>query len=166
MVIQPRWYVIQCKPREDWRALEHLNRQGFVCYLPTLRVERLRQGRKLVAQESFFPRYLFIHLDEVRDNWVPIRSTRGVSHMVRFNEQPLPIRDEIIEQIRTRLAGNRPHVPCLRPGERVRITEGAFSDVEAIFVANDGDERVVLLLNILHHEQKLKFPLGSVRKMA
>jgi hypothetical protein len=40
----------------------------------------------------------------------------------------------------------------------VAITEGAFSDIEALFVANDGVGRVVL--------QKLIFPLSSVRKSA
>jgi transcription antitermination factor NusG len=56
--------------------------------------------------------------------------------------------------------------PHLKPGERVQITEGAFSQIEAIFVTNDGDERVVLLLNILQQDQKLSFPLEAVRKLA
>jgi len=34
------------------------------------------------------------------------------------------------------------------------------------FVANDGNERVVLLLNILANDQQLSFPLQSVRKLA
>jgi len=161
---RPRWYVIQCKPREDGRALEHLERQGFSCYLPTLRVEKRRQGGKVEVQESLFPGYLFIQLDEVNDNWHPIRSTRGVIQMVRFKEYPQPVPDEIIESIRQRLADNQLRVPYLRPGERVRITEGCFSDLEAIFVANDGTERVMLLMNLLHHEQTLSFPVSSIRK--
>jgi transcriptional antiterminator RfaH len=48
----------------------------------------------------------------------------------------------------------------------VRITQGCFSDVEAILVANDGNERVVLLMNILHSEQTLRFPVAIVRKSA
>jgi len=47
-----RWYVIRCKPREDARALKHLQRQGFTCYCPTLGVEKLRHGRKVEVQES------------------------------------------------------------------------------------------------------------------
>jgi transcriptional antiterminator RfaH len=47
----------------------------------------------------------------------------------------------------------------------VQITNGAFRQLEAIFVANDGDERVVLLLNILQRNQKLVFPIESVRKL-
>jgi transcriptional antiterminator RfaH len=141
---QLRWYLVHCKPREDERALEHLQRQGFECYRPMRPVERLRDHRRLVAVEPLFPRYLFIHLDSVHDNWYPIRSTRGVHQIVRFDkEKPLAVSDAIIEGIRMRLATRAPE-PYLKPGERVRITEGPFSHLEAIFVANDGDERVVL----------------------
>lgn len=158
------WYVIQCKQHQESRALENLERQGFSCYLPKLKVERIRLGTKVEASEALFPSYLFINLDQVSDDWHPIRSTRGVVRIVRFNEYPIPIRGEIIDVIRKRLAGEPARVPYLQPGERVRITEGCFSDVEAIFVANDGNERVVLLMSILHHEQTLCFPVGMVRK--
>jgi transcriptional antiterminator RfaH len=159
-----RWYLIHCKPREDERALENLQRQGFECYRPAQRVERRRNGRKCTVPEPLFPNYLFIHLDRVNDNWYPIRSTRGVIHIVRFNEFPLPVADEIVEGIRARLAGIGAE-PYLKPGERVRITEGAFSQLEAIFVANDGQHRVVLLLNVLQRNQELSFPLQVVRKL-
>lgn len=159
-----QWYLVHCKPREDERALVHLERQGFECYWPTRLIERRRQGMRFVQQEALFPRYLFIHLDSVHDNWSSIRSTRGVCGIVRFNEIPLPVSDAIIEGIRRSLVGSDAE-PYLKPGERVRITDGPFSQLEAIFVANDGDERVVLLLNILQKEQRLSFPVGSVRKV-
>jgi transcriptional antiterminator RfaH len=101
----------------------------------------------------------------MHDNWYSIRSTRGVQQIVQFNSYPLPVRDEIVDSIRSRLAAPPVREPYLRPGERVRITEGAFSDLEAIFIANDGNQRVVLLLNVLQHDQKLTFPLKSVRKV-
>ena len=158
------WYVVQCKPREDARALEHLQRQSFCCYAPSQRVERLRQSRRIAVQEPMFPRYLFVQFDEVNDNWHRIRSTRGVAQLVHCHERLLPIEDRIIEGIRERLAGNQSCVPYLKAGERVVITDGPFSDVEAIFCANDGTERVVLLMSILHREQTLSFPVASVRK--
>ena len=147
--LELRWYLIHCKPREDERALEHLERQGFECFRPARKIERRRDGRKYTTADPLFPRYLFIHLDSVNDNWYPISSTRGVIRIVWFNEHPLPVRDEVIEGIRIRLGGANLTEPYLKPGERVQITEGAFKQLEAIFLTNDGDERVVLLLNIL-----------------
>jgi transcriptional antiterminator RfaH len=158
-------YLIHCKPHEDRRALENLERQGFECYLPVRHVKRRRDGRKCIGTEPLFPRYLFMHLNCVNDNWYPIRSTRGVIQIVRFNADPLPVPDEIVEGIRAHLAHLGEPEPYLKPGERVRIIEGAFSQLQAIFLANDGTERVVLLLNILQEDQKLVFPLQSVRKV-
>lgn len=96
--------------------------------------------------------------------WSAGRSTRGVQQIVRFTEYPTPIQDEIIDGIRDRLEQTPPE-PYLKPGERVSITVGAFSQVEAIFIANDGDRRVVLLLDLLQKEHRMRFPLHSVRKI-
>ena len=48
-------------------------------------------------------------------------------------------------------------------GDAVRITEGPFSELEAIFLRNDGEERAILLLTLLHREQRLKMPLRSIK---
>ena len=44
------------------------------------------------------------------------------------------------------------------PGERVQVSGGSFSDIEAIFVSSDGEERSVILLNLLQREQKVRVP--------
>jgi len=160
-----RWYLVHCKPRQDARALENLERQTFECLRPTRRVEKVRTGRRCEVVEPLFPSYLFIHLDSVHDNWLPIQSTRGVNRIVRFNGHPLPVADDLIEGICLRMRGAPVKEPYLRPGEHVVITEGSFSQVEALFVSHDGDERVTLLLNILNREHELTFPLASVRKV-
>ncbi len=162
---QPRWYLVQCRARQDERALEHLVRQGFECYRPLFERERIRRGRRELANLVLFPGYLFIRLDRIHDNWLPIRSTRGVVQLVRFNTDPLPVADAVIEQIRRRIDSGLMREHYLRAGEPVVIVEGSFSGIEAMFLASDGDERVMLLLNILQSEQTLSFPIESVRKL-
>jgi transcriptional antiterminator RfaH len=125
--------MVQCRVRQEERALEHLERQGFECYRPLYLKERIR-------------------LDRIHDNWLPICSTRGVIQkiqIVRFNEYPLPVGDTIVEQIRQRIESQSVREPYLRAGERVVIADGSFSGIEAVFVASDGEERVMLLLSIL-----------------
>lgn len=161
---QPRWYLVRCKVREESRALMHLERQGFECYRPVCERESVRHGKKKVSREALFPGYLFIRLDRTYDNWLPICSTRGVVQIVRFAEYPLPVSDEIIDEIRGRVEA-QPREPYFRAGDRVVITNGSFSGIQAIFLASDGDERVVLLLNILQREHAVNFPMESVRKL-
>lgn len=155
------WYLVHCKPRQDERAEEHLLRQGYACYRPRLQRERLVRGRRQSVVESLFPGYLFIQLNP-DSNWSPLRSTRGVNRLVRFGEYPLQVPSSLIDSLQERTP-SEPQ-PLLQPGDRVRIVEGSFAELEAIFLSMDGEERVVLLMKLLNREHRLSLPLSSVRR--
>jgi transcriptional antiterminator RfaH len=157
-----RWYLIQTKPRQEARAAEHLQRQLFECYRP-LKPGEKKRGSRAAAEEELFPGYLFIRMDQTHDNWYPIRSTRGVARIVTFGGMPVPVQDVLIEQIRQRLLAPQPKVQ-FREGETVRINAEGFNDVEAIFLTADGDERAVILLNLLQREQKVTLPVTSLMR--
>ncbi|MEH6499685.1 MAG: transcription/translation regulatory transformer protein RfaH [Pseudoalteromonas distincta] len=154
------WHLIQCKARQDERAELNLSNQGFVCYRPVHEVERLRHGRRVLLQESLFPGYIFIRLDCLADNWSAIRSTRGVLKLVSFGTEPTPVEPAIIYSIQSR--SQKAATPSLQQGDAVRILQGPFRDLEAIFLRADGTERAVLLLNLLQRQQQLKFSLNAI----
>ena len=95
-----RWYVIHAKPRQEARALENLERQGYEAWLPMLTVQKILRGRVADVTEPLFSRYLFIRLDTVQSNWSPIRSTLGVSRLVTFGNQPAVVPDALIDDLR------------------------------------------------------------------
>lgn len=146
---EKRWYLIQCKPRQDFRALEHLQSQDYECFLPKHQIERLRNGEWTHQTEPLFPGYIFIKLDTVQDNWMPIRSTRGVRQIVRFGAAPLPVSSSIIFQLKNRPS---PLNHELQAGDKVILDWSGTSGIEAIFLAKNGTERVTLLLKLLHRE--------------
>lgn len=155
------WYLVQCKPRQDERAEEHLKRQSYAYYRPLVSRERLIRGRLLVMQESLFPGYIFIRLS-ANANWSALRSTRGVNRLVSFGGYPIQVSSGLIDSLRQRLSYEA--APLFTFGDKVRIVEGSFSELEAIFQRMDGEERVVLLMRLLHRQQPLNLPLASVRK--
>lgn len=156
------WYLVQCKPRECFRALENLQNQAFESFLPTLSREVLRRGKRETVLEPLFPHYLFVRLSDVADNWAPLRSTRGVARVVRFGDLPLQVPDTIVEALRQPVA-DAPKALFLA-GDKVQIVEGALAGLDAIFASTDGDERVVLLIKLLHQQQTVKVPLSQVRR--
>lgn len=156
------WYLIQCKPRECFRALEHLQNQAFEAFLPTLSREVLRRGKRETILEPLFPHYLFVRLSDVADNWAPLRSTRGVARVVRFGDTPLSVPDDIVSALQEPVP-TQPQA-LFEAGDKVQITEGALAGLEAIFAATDGDERVVLLIKLLHQQQTVRVPLSQVRR--
>jgi transcriptional antiterminator RfaH len=157
----PAWYLVHCKPRQDERAEENLLRQGYTCYRPQHSCERIVRSRRLIVAESLFPGYLFIQL-AADANWAPLRSTRGVNRIVGFGGIPLRLDDRLITHLRQRTATATK--PALAAGDSVRITQGGFAELDAIFVAMDGEQRVILLLNMLNRQQKISMPLVSIIK--
>jgi transcriptional antiterminator RfaH len=91
------WYVVHTKPRQEARALENLQNQGFNCFLPTMQVQKLRNQRVQTITEPMFSRYLFIQLNEQTQNWGPIRSTLGVSKLVSFGRQLAKVPPEFVD---------------------------------------------------------------------
>ncbi len=162
---RPRWYLVQARPRQAERAEINLMRQGYLIFHPRFLAERIRRGRLVKVEESLFPNYLFIRLQRWVDNWYPLRSTRGVSRLVAFGGEPLPIADELVEELRRRI-GELPTEPALRAGETVRISEGAFRGLDAIFQSHHGEERVQLLIELLQREVSLTLPLSSIQRVA
>ncbi len=165
MTDAPQWFLIQTKPRQGFRAEDNLRNQGYITYHPLVEVERLRAGRRTPVQEPLFPNYLFIRLQRWVDNWHPIRSTRGVSKLVTFADQPLPVADEIIDQIGRQLEQLGPR-PVLRKGDVVEILDGCFRGHDAIFNRFDGEERAILFLTFLHKQAKLTVPVSAIKKRA
>lgn len=147
-----RWYLVYTKTKKEDLAKVNLERQGYPVYLPLMRTPRRRSGRRIIRVEPMFPRYLFIHLDAETDNWAPIRSTLGVVSLVRFGMFPSPVPDQLVEALRGREdeAGVQDiPVHTFEEGQRVRIEEGPFTGYEGILLARTGQERVLILLDIV-----------------
>jgi transcriptional antiterminator RfaH len=161
------WYLVYSKPRQEDVALTHLARQGYSAYLPRCRRLRKRQGRSLPVIEPLFPRYLFIHLDTHVDNWGPIRSTQGVTSLVRFGQKPAPVPDSLIVFLRSREGEDGLSLwlePQHQTGDRVRVADGPLEGYEGILLAKTGRERVVVLLEILGKQVRTQLAVDRLER--
>ena len=150
---------MQCKPKQDERAEENLKRQGYECSRPVCSRERLLRGKRHFVQESLFPGYLFIHMP-LGANWAPLRSSRGVARVVAFGGQPLPVSQQLVEQLQARARSN---VLCaFKPGQTVTLNDEGFAGLESIFMSMDGEERVILLIKMMNRQLQISMPLASV----
>jgi len=153
------WYLVQCKPRQDERAEEHLMRQGYECSRPKYQSEEgLKAGRK-PSSKSLFPGYLFVNLP-YDANWASLRSTRGVSRVVGFGGQPLAVSDNLIEELKSRAECSVNAEP--KVGDNVQVISGHFANLDAIFLAPNGVERVMLLINLLNRQQEVILPRANI----
>ena len=152
-----KWYLIKTKPRQEKKAKQNLENQDYRVFLPMVKI-----NNKLVV---LFPSYLFVQLNEKTQNWSPINSTKGVSHFVKFGLNFAKVPNNVIEFIKTNqhiTAGKLNNLNKFKPGDKVQISDGAFNNYMAIFKCYKSDERVILLMNLLGHEQSLSIKKESV----
>ncbi len=162
-----KWYVVYCKPRQEDVARRNLEHQAFETYLPRVRQRRRRLNRRVMVIEPMFPRYLFVRLDRERDNWGPIRSTLGVTSLVRFGQFPAPVPDNLIEILRERedeQGVQELPSPEWRRGDTLRIAEGSMAGYEGIFLARSGKDRVVVLLDIMGQQARVQVGEDAVER--
>ncbi|WP_420550281.1 transcription termination/antitermination NusG family protein [Litorivicinus lipolyticus] len=150
------WLVIMSKPKAELDAKHQLGNQGFDVYLP---MGPARARSQTPAQPvPLFPRYLFARLTAAAPSVMPIRSTRGVSQVVRFGTQMAWATDPLIQQIQEfearLLAAGTPG--RFKSGDRAEVLSGPFAGVTADVLKSD-EARVVLLLTILGGQQPVSF---------
>lgn len=158
------WYVVHSKPRQELVALENLLRQGWHAWLPQFKVATVgkRSVRKpdILALEPMFARYLFVRPAHGEQSIAAVRSTFGVSTLVRFGDQLATIDHRSVcnlaqLELAQRQLDNRQLTP-LQPGVAVQIVSGPLTGLKGL-VSMNLSERVIVLLDFLGRQQEIKF---------
>jgi transcriptional antiterminator RfaH len=95
------WVLIYTKAKEEKKANENLQKQGFKTFLPL--IATTNKNGEFSSLEPVFPRYLFTQINFEFNNWTAIKSSYGVSNIVMFSEKFTSIPDNIIQAIEHRL---------------------------------------------------------------
>lgn len=154
------WYVVHTKAQQEQLACDNLARQGYTVYLPRIKV--LKRSRSLRCQgvqlEPLFPRYLFIQPGSLEHSIAPVRSTLGVTTVVRFGQAPAVLRHELLMSIRdyeTRQnAAGLEAISPFRTGEMVLVVDGPLAGLEGL-VSSVSQERVVVLMQLLGNDTRV-----------
>lgn len=165
-----KWFLVQSKARDEVRAAQQLESQQLEVFLPTLVVERLRRGRRVAVSEPLFPGYLFVRFDPQFISLTSIQSTRGVARLVRFGSVPMPVPERLIAELKARgealaqrlLEGER---PLPQGGDRVRIVDGPFQVLDAVFLESSGERRALVLVELIGKTMQLEVDHVSLERM-
>ncbi|TRC89346.1 transcription antiterminator NusG [Mesorhizobium sp. WSM4303] len=146
-----RWFVVQTHQHSESLAERHLLAQHFQTYLPKRRrtVRHARIVRTISC--AYFDCYLFVSLAVRQQSWYPINSTVGVRKLVMSKGMPIPAPYGVIESLISATDDDgilHPDI-LLRPGQRVRIIDGPFSDQLGVLDHVGSAGAVRILLNIM-----------------
>lgn len=161
-----RWHLVLTKPRGEQTAKTHLERQGYRVYFPRVQQKLMKRGAWRETISALFPRYLFVQLNATIQSLGPMRSTLGVASVVRFGTEFITVPESIVDGLIAREDQTGVHrmslAPLYQPGAAIRVLEGAFAGLEGMFEREAANDRVLILLNMLGSETRLKVPAASI----
>jgi transcriptional antiterminator RfaH len=168
-ILGAQWYLLQSKPRQEFRSAQELENQGYQVFLPIIESEKIRANKLEKVIEPLFSRYLFIRLNKDTDNWSPIRSTKGVSSIVRFGGQAARVSEELITGLKKFLL-DIPAKAQFSFGDAVEVSAGPFKNLGGIFQnlrqIADGEVRAMVLIELMGKQQLLELQPSDLRVLA
>lgn len=150
------WFLAYTRPRLEAVALQNLQQQGFDAYLPFYkRLKKSDAGMEAIF-EPMFPRYVFFRTSPQAQSISPVRSTRGVAHVVSFGHEIATLRSHTLDAIRQlekeRNSADIPDLSPLHPGQVVRFCNPALNGFEGL-VKSVSSRRVTVLLELMGRQQ-------------
>jgi transcriptional antiterminator RfaH len=146
------WFCLKSQPKHEHIAAAHIRREmELEVFLPRIRFKRSSRTGSVWVTEALFPGYLFARFD-LRESLRRVQSCRGVRGVVHFGSRWPTIPDAAVRELKLRIGDETVRVltPEFQPGDRVRISGGAFHGLEALVSKLlSGRERVAVLLEFL-----------------
>jgi transcriptional antiterminator RfaH len=162
-----RWYAIQAKPNKEKEVERRLSDLHIEVFMPWMRTRRRVGSRFHWVLVPLFPGYLFCRLD-LMESGKAARYSPGVKDFLKFGNQIAELGNEIVQTLRERCPDGVAQISSVmaKQGDPVRINEGPFSGLEAIFEHSlKGSERVAVLLEILGRQTRLVLPSEAIAKI-
>lgn len=132
-------YALRYHINVEAALLRVLRRRAIAYTLLTFK-RRQPKRRHLIVTRRWFPGYLFVRFNVVRDPWQ--ESIRRAPGVIEILGDPTPIPDEIVNDLILRcldtLLVNDEHT-VIPAGSEVEITEGSFKGMTGVVASSKGD---------------------------
>lgn len=149
-----RWYAIHTKAKQEFRASGNLEAWGVGTLAPCIEQRRYNHysGKIEHVIEPLFKNYIFARCKSAMVS--KIRFTRGVRNVVSFAGVAIPIEDEIIYLIQSRMEHGFVKLDAdLKRGDELRVQCGALEGVRGIFDRRTRSlTRVLMLLKAVSYQ--------------
>lgn len=152
LLTSAKWYVASTHAGAEARVEQHIIRQGLRCFVPR-QMQTVRHARRQYEKRSaFFPGYLFVSLDLMRDRWRAVNGTVGVRSLIMHGDRPAPCPIGLVEHFLelTDEDGILNLESQLTIGQSVHVVRGPFSSLSGKLLKLNGNGRAQVLLAIMN----------------
>lgn len=141
------WWVLHTRSRNEKVVADRLTQEGVACYLPFVRIPRLRGGRRVDLRIPLFPGYLFLSGGPHECDLA--RKTNRVANVLRVRDQ-VQFRSEL-RHIRLVVESGAPVdlYPGLQEGRRCRVFAGSLAGLEGVVLRRRNPSRMYIAATVL-----------------
>ena len=156
-----KWLVAYTKPRQEQVALQNLERQNFEVYLPRYKKFKITEAGPVPVFEPMFPRYILFRPSKPEQSIESVRSTKGISHVVRFGFDPGVVSANMVAAIQAFEAEQNQatldQMTHFKAGQKVKLKNVALGNMEGLVQSVSAKRVAVLLLEILGRPNLVQF---------
>ncbi len=176
-----KWYVLRVISNKERKLKEYIelevNRSNWddvvtQVLVPTEKVYKIKNGKKVIQERNFFPGYILIEADENRfspDMIQTIRSINGVMHFLGGDAPQALRRSEVnrilgkVDEMAEMASGvSEPFIV----GEEVKITDGPFNDFTGtIEEVMEDKKKLKVIVKIFGRKTPVEVNFMQVEKM-
>lgn len=139
----------------------------FNVLVPKEKKIKIEDGERNVVEEKIFPGYVLVNMIVDDDSWYVVRNTPRVTGFVGAGNTPVPVSEEEIDQIKSRMGVEEPEYQIdVSEGDTVKITDGPFEDYDGKVVDIDQERgRLKVLVDMFGRETPVDLDSLQVEKI-
>ncbi len=173
---EARWYAIHTYAGYENAVERNLKQRVeslglgdkiFEVVVPTEKKIKIKGGKRVEEEEKIYPGYVLVKMIVDDHSWYAVRNTPRVTGFVGSGVQPVPLADEEVEKLLSRMHSKAvKHKIDLTPGDPVVVVDGPFKDLEG--KVGDIDEergKVKVLVPMFGRETPVELDFLQVKRI-
>jgi transcriptional antiterminator NusG len=137
--------------------------------VPTQEVTEIKAGKRRTSTKTSFPGYVLVRMDLNDELWYLVKSTPGVMGFVGTSSQPIPLRDEEVEEI-VNAAERGPGEEAkqlidVSIGDSAKIIDGPFTGFAGVVdEINEEKSKLKLMISIFGRSTPVELEFFQIEK--
>ena len=154
------WIVATYKNNELKRVKDNLQNQDLEYYHPKINTKKYNLTPK---EEPLFPGYIFIY--SCIKNYSKIKYTRGISKVIRFNNNIATLEDDEIFELKKieSESFSKPIIQKIFVGQEATMSEGPLKGSFISIASLPNKDRVNIFIHILGKKRKVTASLNEIK---
>lgn len=139
----------------------------FDVVVPTEKVVKVKRGNRVEEEEKVYPGYVLVDMIVTDDSWYVVRNTPRVTGFVGSGVQPVPLRQDEVDELFGRMKATAPkHDVDFEVEDAVRIIDGPFNEFEGKVDAVDAERgKVKVLVSMFGRETPVELDFLQIKKI-